>query len=286
MTMKRSPSSKRLATQCAPPQNLPIVRRRSPPPRNSGYVLLYTLWLLLLAATFTALLLSVARRHDDAVATEYALMRVNGAAESAIYQTLHELLITRPDGSTPARKERILAIDGAQVRVVITEESARLDLNSADDESLMRLVAALPGLKSGKFLRALRTAQRRDSKQIWRLSSFSEIEALDGLTPDSFACLYRYSTLYTEMPLPTLGPDDAWMARTLGFDVPRSASVMEVPEATKPTFYRIEARSELGPMRSAPLYAHIRLTGQHARPFLVYEWRGLPEIASTARCPG
>ena len=236
--------------------------------RIEGFVLLYTLWLLLggvvLFATVSGLTLG---RSRSAAATSQWL-RSTAAIESAAHEAMFRLVVggSTALATTPGRE---VFMDGVRMQVDATNSDGLVDLNTADDDVLGRLFAAvLPGNTSG-LLKAIRG--------IGRLRTYSQLTAVSGLEASQIACLLRYVTLSSGKSTPAVevAPDHVRSALSLRRDQ-GAITAVAAPGSMAGSSARIdiEVLQTNGPRYR--LLVDALVTGRLDRPVSVLEWQWLP----------
>lgn len=102
---------------------------------EQGYALISALWLLLLAASIAALLMSRAVTSAHAVASERRSVTEQLRLESALETAMADLVINTVNariGSMPTRAD--YRVDGVLVHIAASRESDRVDINDAPME--------------------------------------------------------------------------------------------------------------------------------------------------------
>lgn len=108
--------------------------------REQGIALVTVIWALLLLSTVAAALMLLARSSRDDVLARRDISDVSNAAEAGVWQAILGTLSDRPEERWPIDgSERQIEIGKAVVDISITDESGRIDLNTAEDRFLAAL---------------------------------------------------------------------------------------------------------------------------------------------------
>lgn len=255
--------------------------------RNSGFVLLHALWLLLLGVTLAAAALTLSYQHKQRSYANAKRTRVEIAVESAVHQVLYELIDEgRPGRWTGAEVTGTVSVDRIDVAVRVVDAAGLVDLNSADDETLLNLFSALPApANPQRLLSSLRGTQEALPHGPGRLRGFAEIESLHGMTPDLFACLYPHVTMFTGASTPAPEFTSPWLRQVLHMqDADGHSSVLEGNVSNAGRVYRIEAQAHAGSEGTRRLDAHVRFTGHRDQPYWIYAWWWRARDDAATRC--
>ena len=232
-------------------------------PDEQGYVLITAIWLLLLAGSIAALLmLRSIRAATDAKEVAQALGD-KVALESAVETVLADRLFSGARSSwwaTPARGT--VRIGSRDVRVSLTSESGRIDINEADPLLVGR---ALQGLGVAADMRSFAVTRLQEYRATGRrITANGEIAALIVQASATQACLGDNFTLTSGLPQPLPTQMSADLARALGSAIAQTPAPPEIGVAL-----RVKA-SLAG---TAGLIVVARTTGLRDTPLAVSEWR-------------
>jgi general secretion pathway protein K len=259
-------------------QGFPRRRRRRPrsPERAAGergFVLIAAIWLLILAGSITAILML----RSVAAATAAADQSDSVAGRLALESAIETVIADRLFNGTRSRwwlapSEAAVPIGARQVRVRLTSESGRIDVNLADPALID---AALRGLgvrsaERGRIvarLRALRAMKRR-------IGSLAELGSLvAGAGAAAGTCLPDHLTYVSGLAEPRPDQMSRRLARALGR--PGGASMPAGLESG--AALRVEAMEAA----TAPIVAIVRISGAADRPVQISAW-GAPSPCSGA----
>lgn len=247
-------------------------------PQN-GFALLSVLWLLLLA---TMLVASIALWTRQSVQTRFLLsqdLRAQRLLHSA-FQTIVFDLITEGQESQWAAQDGLisaaLTIDGVRIGVVVSADSGKVDVNSADDAMLLDVLRA-SGASSAVAERVLfkvREAQQARSA-LPKLASMTEVRTVFGDEGALYACVEPLMTVHTNAARPNMQA----AAQTLKDAFPslagqRSAMAITSQQLTAQVF-----RIELGFDRQR-WTSRFLLTGNVTEPYWLYGWQRLSEACA------
>jgi general secretion pathway protein K len=158
-----------------------LARLRQPAPgaRQEGVALVMVLWILLLVTISTSAYTLMARMDQLEAHTVLSGTRARLAAEAGMNLALVSL--RDPDETTrlmPDGRPYEIVYQGITVEVRVTDERGKLDINSADEQTLLQLLTA-NGMESQEA--KLLAAAVMDWKDA------DEIERADGAELDSYA---------------------------------------------------------------------------------------------------
>jgi general secretion pathway protein K len=112
--------------------------------RTGGLALVAVLWMLALLTVLAAAFAATTRTEGLAARSQLDAARAAAVAEAAVYRALFEWLATEPDARRRADGTMYEVDMGEmQVRVAITDEGGRIDLNAASRELLDGLMASV-----------------------------------------------------------------------------------------------------------------------------------------------
>jgi len=239
-------------------------RRRDPSDGERGFVLVATIWLLVLAGSIVAMLMLRTFTMARAVSTEQRLLESDVAAQSAIETVLADRLFVGARSHwwmLPA--EGTVRVGGRDVRMRLTSEGGRLDLNEADPG---RIDAALRGLglsATGREAVLASLRERRRSQR--RVRSLAEMRGLfsgpETALPSDI-CIDDLVTFASGRPEPSPATMPARLAAALGVAAPPS------PGSGETDALRIEAEPVVaGQRRVTRAVARVTVTGVLAQSF-------------------
>jgi general secretion pathway protein K len=196
-----------------------------------------------------------------------------------------------------------VAFAGDQLRLAIQDEAGKIDLNSAQDELLRRLLRSIgadletasalkdrildwrePGI--GKRLNGAKAPEYRAAGLAYGprngpFESVEEVQLVIGMTPELFAAIAPALTVYSQTPWidPSFAPPDVLRALP-GMDEGAIANLLQARASTSArpavmighafTIIAVaDGPGELHVKRSAV----VRLTGRPSVPYWIYRWR-------------
>jgi general secretion pathway protein K len=250
----------------------PRPQRPSPEPgpdgeRERGFVLIAAIWLLILAGSIAAILMlrSLAAATAAADRTEEVERRL--ALESATETLLADRLFNSQRSRWwQAPTEGAVMIGAREVRLRMTSESGRLDVNNADIELIASALRGLGVAKGDRDrivqrLTALRTLKKG-------ISSAAELDALiAGVATPPEICLGEELTFVSGLAEPNPNHMSAALSRALGGRGGARGDGAAAPVEGGAAL-RIEAREPGG----APLVSIVRLVGLPDRPLETSVW--------------
>jgi hypothetical protein len=188
------------------------------PRAERGFILISAFWLLILCGAIVAVLMLRAISSATVAAGEEDALRTRLALESAVETVIADLLFNGPQ-SRWARfpSKGGMSIDNRPIRVIVSSESGRLDLNEID---LGLLDTALRGLgvdANGRSVLSENLAAKRAANQ--RIGSPAEIRALLAATlgPNpQVRCIEDRLTIYSGLSRPNESHISPEWARALG----------------------------------------------------------------------
>ncbi|MES2161402.1 MAG: hypothetical protein V4476_09635 [Pseudomonadota bacterium] len=232
------------------------------PSRRRGFVLLQTLWLLLLAAMLASAVMAMSLGSARDGATAAATFEAASEAESAVHSVLHELLADgRRSPWLAGAPGTPLALDAATV-VAVQDAAGLVDLNTADEPTLHRLLLALAAPEVDRLVRAIGAARP--------LAGYAAVATLDGMTPALEQAMLPHITLFSGQAQPVAELAPAWLRDALALPSapPPAAGALALAGHT----LRLTATAQRHGARSPQLSADILITGRRDQPFLIYDW--------------
>jgi flagellar basal body-associated protein FliL len=225
---------------------------------DNGFVLIGVIWLLVLAgAVGAALMLRSLSEARSAAAESRALsdrMALDGAAEAAFAS----LLFYGPRSTLASGGGRVV-VGATQVKLGISSEALRFDVNEADPQLMDRVLQGLklPPAQRNRIVAGLTQARSVNR----RMTSQAELRRLIGPEAAGFEDVF---TLYSGLKQPATAELPETLARRLA----APDRIAEPVEIRAGTALRIEAQLAKG----SRLTAVARLTGQQDDPIAVQRW--------------
>ena len=148
---------------------------------SRGIALVIVLWMLALLATIAASLVFSTRTELAIAGNLVSSARAEAIADAGVYKAVHELIAVPP--ADPGRwqgdgRTHDWEFDGARLAIVITDESARIDINAAPE-------ALLRGLFVAQGLAAADAEALADAIADWR--DADDLRRLHGAEKDDYA---------------------------------------------------------------------------------------------------
>jgi len=191
---------------------------RRVPRAERGFILIGALWLLILCGAIVAVLMLRGIESATAASDGEDALRNKLALESAVEAVVADLLFNGPQSHwalLPA--EGAVAVDDRQIRVTVSNEAGRLDLNEVDPVLLETALQGF-GIDAGRrillveALRAVRTAKQP-------IGSLAEMRALLATTigmDRQARCLENQLTIFSGLVRPRENQLSPELARALG----------------------------------------------------------------------
>ncbi len=238
-----------------------------PRPGERGFVLIAAIWLLILAGSIVAILMLRSLAASTAAADRSEEVERRLAIESATETLLADRLF-KSQGSRwwQAPSEGAIMIGEREIRLRMTSESGRLDVNNADTALID---TALRGFGVGKGdrdrilerLTALRTLKKG-------IRSAGELEALvAGVRTPPEICLVDELTWVSGLAEPNPGHMSPALARALG-----GRGGARGDGASAPVEGGAALRIEAAEAGGRPLVSIVRLVGLADRPLEISAW--------------
>jgi general secretion pathway protein K len=260
--------------------------------RSRGVALIGVLLMVALLAALTVAAMAQLRADAHLVANMISLATAHHAAEAGVQRGLYELAAPRTDAAWPADgTAQELGFGEATVRVTLSDEASRIDLNLAPEVLLERLVERAAGAAASRTLAEQIVARRQ-------AAPFQSVEELAEL-PGMHAALYRELrpalTVHSRQPgiiaeaasrqvlLAVPGADEADVERYLALrERHRAAGLAPPPPPGEREYFarngnatfdvHAEARLPNGLRSHVAATVDLRRPGWRA-PFRVIEWR-------------
>ncbi|WP_210024287.1 MULTISPECIES: hypothetical protein [unclassified Methylocaldum] len=241
---------------------------------------MHTLWLLLLVIAIVMGTSLIGRRAADNITAYETRLRLDLAAESAIYDAVFELL----EQGTQSRwvrdhgKVRTLYIDEQTVDLAVTNVHGIVDINTADQRLLERLLANLPGIDVPAVIAGRIQVHKQNGKEDNRLTTYSDLSAILSLSLEDFACLYPYITLFSGRLEPSAALTSDRLKKMIGQAKrdEEQLSAMEGGLSVAGEVFRITAAVHSDSPKTNRLSAEVLLTGRRDMPYLIRSWIWVP----------
>jgi hypothetical protein len=260
--------------------NLSKRSSRSLRSRNSGIALVSVLWLVLLLSGLAATVAYVARVEALLTRRAFDLARLQAAADAAVVSTIANLSDVQVSGGLQVGVTQKFHFNDIPVTVVVSSESGRIDLHSAEPE----LVLAY--LRSRGLTPDVTTSMMNALRSGPEVRDISDLGQLDGWRDQKLDCWSRDFTVFSGARSVTASDASpsvlaalSWLA-THGTEGTSATNL-----ATTPTFsqtrspfgevIRIDTQATAAEARAASDWIG-RVTGDPTRPALTLRWdRGL-----------
>ena len=283
-------------------------RGRGPSPRRwegegqqHGFALITVLWAAMILALIVQSVLVTSRTEARLASNRESLAQLDAIADAGLNIAILRLLDPRLSGQPPLDGSPFtVPFAGHQLRLAIQDEAGKIDLNTAQDELLRRLLRSvgadpetasalkdrildwrepainrrLDGAKAPEY----RAAGLAYGPRNGPFATVEEVQLVLGMTPDLFAAIAPALTVYSQTPWidPSFAPPE--VLRVLpGMDEAVSATLLQTRGSARPAImlghaFTITATAdgpgELHVRRSAV----IRLTGRPNAPYWVHRW--------------
>jgi len=280
-----------------------VTRLRDPGEASAterGFALITVLWATMILAAILASLLATGRSESRLAHTHYVGAQLDAAADGAINLAILRMLDRSAD-VRPRVDATPFALDFAGYRVVMTvqDEAGKIDLNTAGDELLRRLLLAV-GLDHDSVRPLLENiiAWRQRANVISprasvgdgaprvtndpRASAFRSVDELrlvQGVTPALFRRLAASLTVYSQTPGvdPASAPTDVLSALSaMGgrpvVEVLAARNAGQIGGVLLGHAFTIRARIDLPEGQSVLKTAIIRLPGTRGAMITVFQW--------------
>lgn len=257
--------------------------------RMRGAALMLVLWLVALLAALIGAFALTARIESMQGRVLSEGTRLQELARAGVEYAL--VRVADPEPSTrwlPDGRAYAWQFAGAAIDVRIVDESGKVDLNQADPPLLAALMQAVGAEREQAERVAAAIVDWRDSDPMTQVNggaedpdyaaagreygakdalfeSVAEVQQVLGMTPDLYAALEPYLTLYSGMPVPNADFAPEPVLRAMGLDPgAQMASRQGTAAATAQLVgagsgtYSIDSRARLGDGRMATLRATVR----------------------------
>ena len=178
----------------------PRLADRAPPPRRRqrGFALLLVIWVISLLAVLATSLLTDTRTQTLLVRNSLESARAGALAEAGVSLAINGLLDPNSQSRWPADgRERDISYDGGTIRVVITDENGKIDLNLASLEVLAGLFASRglePDLRAS-LLAEIDRRRSEASRSALPLLSGRQLLPANAPTPKAFNSVQELGSL-------------------------------------------------------------------------------------------
>jgi general secretion pathway protein K len=259
---------------------------------SRGVALVGVLLMVALLAALTVAAMAQLRADARLVANMLSLASAHHAAEAGVQRGLYELAAPRSDAAWPADgTAQELGFGEATVRVTLSDEASRIDLNLAPEVLLERLVERAAGAAASRTL-AEQIVARREATPF---QSVEELAELPGMRAALYHALRPALTVHSRQPgiiaeaasrqvlLAIPGADEADVERYLALrERQRAAGLPPPPPPGEREYFarngnatfdvHAEARLPNGLRSHVAATVDLRRPGWRA-PFRVIEWR-------------
>lgn len=233
---------------------------------EDGFVLVSAIWLLLLGAAIVAVIQLTVLNRAKSIAFERGQLERRLALETAYETAVADILFNGPRSSfakLPGQTDYTL--NGVSVRISVSSESGKLDINQADPALIDRALMGL-GVDATKRSALQGSLLNMRSSTSAKLSP-SEMEQLlqeVGLGPSGGQCIARYFTAHSGLQRPTSGQMAPELAQAIG-------------EPNVPMEFGIQPGQALEIVITAksfqPLKAIVRITGRLDQAVELLDWK-------------
>lgn len=267
---------------------------------QQGFILVAVLAAVMVLGLIAASLAGLSRSDLRVAVADLQRAQDSAYLDAGLNRGIFELLRDASPDTRLHGRQFEFSVEEAEIVIEIEDEAGRIDLNSATPEVLTWFLEAL-GVPNGDATKiADRIADWRDPDDLVRLNgaerrdyraqelsdpgnraflTLAEIQDVWGVTPELYACMRPYVTLYSGRQ----APDPRFMStglrsilrsgETQGDDTADVISVSPATLSPRGRVYRIRgvigADSELGRSREAI----VRITGNRNDPYWVLSWR-------------
>ena len=196
------------------------MRRRS---RERGVALVLVMWVAVILAVVAGSFIFERRSEMLVVRNSISMARAQAAADAGVFRALHDLYrqsvpdVWKRDG-TPHE----WTFEGVPVRIVVRDESAKIDINTASDALLRGLLLSL-GLRENEATAILEAVlDWRDADQLKRpngaesvdyvaaglsyrpanapFQAIEELQLVLGMRPEIYSRILPFITVYSRLP--------------------------------------------------------------------------------------
>lgn len=238
---------------------------------EQGFALLSVLWLLLLA---TVLVASLAFWTTQSVQTR-SLLSQELEAKRILYTAFEiivfDLITNGRDSEWVAQSGPVtgpLDILGTRVDVTVSADAGKVDINAADDATILLVLKAAGASesKADTLLFKIHEAQKARS-DLPKLATMREVQSVFRDANDDFACVEPLITVHTGAKRPLFEKAPPNLQKALGPKVTqRSVMSIAAQELTAQVF-RLALTFE-----KRTVAARVLLTGDNQKPYWLYSW--------------
>lgn len=221
--------------------------------------------MLLLGASIVAVIMVHNLRQAEELSFERAQSQIKYAQESAIETVVADILFNGPRSEfarLPA--ETTYNIHGARMRISVTSESGKIDVNQADPKLIDRALRGLGIAASQRqnLLRILQT-ERSAGRLFESPADIASTMEQAGIPSNGGFCPNDFFTTYSGLGQPVQGQMQPELARALG-----QASLPQGLRTRPGAAFRIAVEAA----GSAPITAVVRTSGLIGRASTVLHW--------------
>jgi general secretion pathway protein K len=248
--------------------------------KRDGFALVAVIWSLGLIALL-GMAVMVGARYRTRVATNYTSV---AAAEATAESAINLAIATALPGSIGPHVKfplRCMMPGGERVRVIIEEETGKIDLNTTSHSTLNRFFTALTrdqslGARIAGRIVELRNPKTTDSNAGAtnapsgpRFATIMQLDQIDGLSPRLFRSALRLVTVRSGRPEPDLDAASPVLRQLLSLEQKPISPARGLPAGGSITI-RADVRSPDGTRFIREALVSLAAGG---KPFLVHEWR-------------
>lgn len=242
---------------------------KAPHPKHEGeegFVLVSAIWLLLLGAAVVAIIQFTVLSRAKSLSFEKDQIEHRLALETAYETAIADMLFNGPRSAfAKMPSQTVYTLNGVSIRISVSSESGKLDINQADPALIDRALMGL-GIDASKrtaFLGVL-AGNRSSGLNIAMTADLEAALQQAGVGPAGGFCGPQYLTAHSGLPRPLAGQMPLELARAIGQPSSQSDTGFQPGSAL-----RIAVTKPDGP----PLVATVRITGRLDQAVDVLDWR-------------
>lgn len=241
------------------------LRQPAIPANERGYILITAVWMLLLGASIVAVMMAHNLRTSQELSFEREQAQIRYAQESAIETVVADILFNGARSQLarlPAKTS--YTINGVVMRVRVSSESGKIDVNQADPVLIERALRGLGIAASQRqaFL-AIIASELSASRLFQSPADVAAAMQQAGIMFDRGFCPGTYFTTFSGLGQPVAGQMRPEVSKALGLpNLPTSA------RASSGTAVRISVTAD----GTRPLTAVVRISGLIGQAYSVLDW--------------
>jgi general secretion pathway protein K len=268
-----------------------------------GFALITVLWAAMILALIVQSVLVTSRTEARLAHNRETLAQLGAIADAGLNLAILRLLDPRLNGQPPIDGSPFTEIfAGHELRLGIGDEAGKIDLNTAQDELLVRLFRSVgvdletaqalkdrildwrePGINNrlnGAKAPEYRAAGLAYGPRNGPFATIEEVQLVMGMTPELFTAIAPALTVYSQTPWvdPSFAPPVVLRALP-GMDEAAIANLLQARASStaRPAImlghaFTITAEAAGPDALHVRRSAVIRLTGRPNAPFWVYQW--------------